>query len=149
MQSITALPIRQHACCAIQQSSCRWLYRVNNWRSLCDCCTQNCRTAWREWVSAAERKLSRLCAPLWPGIRDTRRKKKPLSLWGNRTAEQRGALVPLLRYLLNSNTPLGTTRQEERETEAVHDVTHIHSRQRAPEVERVEQQSDGWSTSRG
>lgn len=116
MQSITALPIRQHVCCAIQQSSCRWLYRVNNWRSLCDCCTQNCRAAWREWVSAAERKLSRLCAPLWPGIRDTRRKKKkPLSLWGNRTSEQRGALVPLLRYLLNSNTPGDDPTRRERD----------------------------------
>lgn len=45
-------------------------------------------------------------------------KKKPLSLWqlsGNRTAEQRGALVPLLRYLLNSNTPGDDPTRRERD----------------------------------
>lgn len=139
MQSITALPIRQHVCCAIQQSSCRWLYRVNNWRLLCDCCTQNCRAAWREWVSAAERKLSRLCAPLWPGIRDTRRKKKTLIALrqqNSRTAGSARASSPLPAKLKHSWGRPDKKRERRRQFMMWPTFTHGNERQRL----------SGWSS---
>lgn len=86
------------------------------------------------------------CAPFCPGIWDTDQTlHRSATMKRSAASSQHGAtLMPLLCYLLNSRTPWDSSKRE-----AVHDVTHIHSRQSEPEVERVERQSDGWSTSRG
>lgn len=86
------------------------------------------------------RKFFSLCAP-FRLLTSPVGRQKTVSLCCDEAAELRGALVPLLCYLLYSHAP-GT-----RWREAVRDVTHIRLQQREREVERVEQHSDTWSIS--